>query len=163
MALLALIAGCGGGAATSNSPVVSFPRRSGSLVYTVATNKAVYARGEPVMITFTVRNVGDKQVEVLRGACEFFNTAVSRGGLIVWSKLPHGCADPADDIVLGVGETKTYSYDWIQTDEQGAPVAAGEYTLTSWYEPFSVTDPTLAPGNQETNEAALPIQITVAQ
>jgi hypothetical protein len=162
LVLVSLLAGCGGGAGTAATVHSSFPRRSGSLVYTVATTKARYAHGEPVPITFSVKNVGALRFDGVLGPCDWFDTQVLRAGQAVWQRsIGQGCAAVALLVSIPSGETKSYTYAWLQIDQQGNPVPSGRYTLASWYQVTSDAGPNLVPGEQQANEFALPLDIMV--
>ena len=159
IALLAVtLTGCGGGSGTTAVTA----RRFGSLEYTLTTTKTTFAHGEQVPLTFTVRNVGSQTINVILGACEPFDTKVTSGSAVVWQdSLTHGCGTEVTFIAIAPGETKTYTYTWPQADQQGNQIPAGSYTLTSWYQAYSVTDATLSSGNQEVNEWAYPLHIVL--
>jgi len=141
-----------------NGPVVSTPRQFGSLEFTLSATKAVYARGEQVPLTFTVKNVGTQTITATIGACDFFGTKVTQAGNLVWQKSG-GCGASTVQVTIMPGETKTYSYAWDQKDLQGNSVGSGRYTIKSWFNGFN--EPTLPAGNQETNEFANPIDIII--
>ena len=157
-----LLAGCGEGDGTLsaiNSNNQS-PRQVGSLEFTLMTTKATFTRGESVPLTFSVKNIGSQTEDARLGACDWFETKVSSGSQAVWQEShTHGCGSVVQPVSIAPGETKTYTYDWPQTDENRVQVPAGHYTLTSWYQPANTTD--LPIENRETNGAANPIQINV--
>jgi hypothetical protein len=160
--LSALVSGCGGGSNTIAASNGSAPRRSGSLEYTLTTTKMTFARGEQVPLTFTVRNVSMQTVNVELGACDWFDTKVVNGSQVLWQQsFTHICGSTIQPLSIAPNETKTFSYSWPQTDQQGRQVPSGRYSLASWFQAINATDPALSPGNQEANEYAYPIQISV--
>ena len=160
--LSALLSGCGGGNSTIAASNGSAPRQSGSLEYALTTTKMTFAKGEQVSLTFTVRNVSMQTVNVELGTCDWFDTKVVNGSQVLWEKrLTHGCGASVNPLSIAPGEIKTFNYSWPQTDQQGNPAPAGQYAIKSWFQPYNSTDPNLSPGNQEANEYAYPIQISV--
>ena len=158
----ALLAGCGGGSSTIAANNGSAARRSGSLEYALTTTKMTFARGEPVPLKFNVKNFGPKTVNVELGPCDWFDTKLTSGSNVVWQKsVGSGCIAIVKPLSIAPGETKTFSYDWPQTDQQSNQVVAGSYTVKAWFQAANATDPTLSIGNQEANEYANSIQITV--
>jgi hypothetical protein len=157
-------AGCSGGndSVAVAVPVNSMPRTVGALEFTVSTTRATFARGEQVPLTFSVRNIGTSTVHAILGACDYFDVRVSRGNQVIWQlSRTHGCGGLILEVAIAPGETKTYTSEWPQTDQDDNPVPAGQYTITTWYQPYDPGSTDLPPGNQEVNESANPIQISV--
>jgi hypothetical protein len=158
MLVSALLSGCGGG----NGATVPGNRRYQSLVLALTTPKTTYARGEPLPLTFEVRNVGLQAQTFTIGGCDFFDTRVTQGSRAVWQRsLSGGCGGSVATVEILPGDTKSYSYTWEQVDQQDVPVPPGHYTVKSWFQGLRAGDANFAPGNQEANEYAEARTITV--
>jgi hypothetical protein len=121
------LAGCGGS-------VWHVSSQFGLLDFAAASDKAVFAHGEPVGFTFTVTNTGSKAVTV--SGTGFFSSAdpvpvaarVEKNGQApIWVVTNNGVGT---SVVIGPGESKTGRAFWDQTDSNGAQVQPGDYTVT---------------------------------
>ncbi len=164
VALTAGLAGCGSGGGTNNAYTnptpsasttitnadgsISTTRSVGNLVFTLTAPKRVYALRETVPLTFTVQNTGatDASSEYYYGGpARFANGTVqtSSGRIATYLPLIYGQTANITQgtLVYAAGETKTFSLDWYQNDnegeynqgETGPPrAAAGTYKIRAY-------------------------------
>lgn len=131
--LLASLSGCGGGGTTTTYPILSAPKRFGTLEFTVGTTKATFASQETIQVTFTVKNTGAEAVTLASSIAYVYQIQVRHGDDSVWSVPPDKFAtpSPATTLTLAPGETKTFTASWNQFLVQDGPVPGGMYMVAA--------------------------------
>lgn len=146
----------------ANGPVVSNPRQFGSLEFTLSATKAVYARGEQVPLTFTVKNVGMQTVNVTI-ATPAFDATITQNNQLVWqyttSPLAGGGTGVIRTISIDPGVAETLDFTWDQKDQQGNSVMSGRYVVKAWFYPRSIDNTSVSQIQVESDLASNPIQI----
>jgi hypothetical protein len=102
----------------------------GDVLYTLSTDKAVYAIDDPVDLTFTVTNNGKEDVKFSYGSNEQYDFIVKLGDTEVarWS-LGQTFVPSNLDLVLAPGKAFTFTTRWLQKDQDSQFVAAGSYDI----------------------------------
>jgi len=102
----------------------------GDVLYTLSTDKAVYAIDDPVDLTFTVTNNGKEDVKFSYGTNEQYDFIVKLGDTEVarWS-LGQTFVPSNLDLVLAPGKAFTFTTRWLQKDQDSQFVAAGSYDI----------------------------------
>ncbi len=106
---------------------------SAKIAGTVTTGRARYRPGQPIAVTFTIRNTSKQSAHYDYPTTQQFDVAVTDAhGVAVWdwargrAFAPHITA-----LSLKPGERKTYAALWDGRDAQGRPVAPGVYTVSA--------------------------------
>lgn len=148
-----LLSGCGGGGSS----------RFSMLQFGLSSTKAVYARGEAVPLTFTVKNTGTNPVAFVFGSGSTHTFKVEQSGQLVFQPFFGGGA-VITQISLAAGETKALSDSltrWTQVDMQGNQVADGQYTIRAYLVECGVDGATVTAEEAERDLAAEPALITI--
>jgi hypothetical protein len=99
---------------------------------TVSTNKSSYgAFDSSAVLTLTVTNTASYPVTVQFGSAQFHDFSVSNSaGTPVWTWSNGKTFDPTPhELVLGPGESTQFTSTWPLTNNSGARVPAGNYTV----------------------------------
>ena len=103
----------------------------GNYRYILTTNKARYAQGETVYITFRKRNISDNTQVLRYPSDELFDFYISdRNGIEVY-RLSRNVVDSGipHEIVLTPGQAETTDFQWNQVTNTGQWVAPQQLTL----------------------------------
>jgi len=112
--------------------VRSIPRQFGDLEFTLSAPKTMYARGENVPLTLSVKNVGTQTITAHFGSPVAQVLQVKQGSQVIW-EFPQGTAAVGMTLTFAPGETRTFAQDWDQRYSQGGPTAApGPYQVEAW-------------------------------
>lgn len=100
-----------------------------SLRLTLSSDRAVYAPGQPVVLTLTLVNLGAGPVSMTTPTSQLYEFAVLQDGRKVW-RWSRGKVFPTEitEVLLGPGQTGKYTVSWDRRDQDGRPVAPGAYT-----------------------------------
>ena len=134
-AALALLVGCDGTSDLIEQPQgqpQSVVSEADGVRLTLQTDKLEYELGEPVAMTFEVKNTSDaRRTFEFSDACQY-DFLVHQGGGLVWS-VGHDrmCAQALTSLDLGPGETWTRSDAWDQRSNKDEPVGPGTYDVTA--------------------------------
>jgi hypothetical protein len=164
--LLLILAGCGGGSAQDTSRLVTTTGHHRSLEFT-ATTRSSYHRGDPVTITFTVKNVGDQPVPYSFGGCaEYAATVKQDAQLVAGVKVPFGCGGNVKSGSFEPGELHTFTLEWDQLRQDGAgqTVPTGQYAVQPELDVYNLgSEQFLGPNGVEYPEplGAAPITIQI--
>jgi hypothetical protein len=112
-------------------------------MFTMTLQKAVYATGEPVNITFTVTNISNQNMTIVRWAYEFDFVVYDRSnsGIYQWSRFKAFIEmlwwvflDPGDSFESVLVWPQT----WNQTDRnnEGIPVSSGIYSIVGLWNDY---------------------------
>jgi hypothetical protein len=119
-----VLLGCGSGGLTPG------PRQVGDFEMNLVLDKPVYAPGEPVAATFTVKNLYTQTLDFDIGPCYDFVSEIEHVGPFDPSGGPPvGCAGVTHKFILQPGEPRSYSVIWDQKDPQRNQVSAGTYRM----------------------------------
>lgn len=158
-----VLAGCGGshdngGGSPELSPTVAATGRYQTLLFTLSSPTAL-VRGQDVPCTFSVKNTGNQPIQA--GVSAVGNDAsVSDGNSVVWQLTKTEIiAGGSIATSLAPGETRTYNFNWNQTDSQNAPLPSGQYTIKAWWL-ASVVDGIVI-DNPERQLSTSAIQVTI--
>ncbi|MBM7866801.1 LysM peptidoglycan-binding domain-containing protein [Heliobacterium gestii] len=103
--------------------------------YTLYTNKAVYRRGEPILITFIKTNVGAQPITLNYPSSQRYDLNVELGlsGIEVWRWSRGRSFNPvAETIVLRPTEYQAFQETWNQSSNTGQEIRyPGRYILTA--------------------------------
>ncbi|MCL6561089.1 MAG: peptidoglycan-binding protein [Firmicutes bacterium] len=102
------------------------------LRYTLTTDKAVYRRGEPVVITLTKTNVTGESITLRYRTGQRFDFLARRGedGQVVW-RWSRGrvFTQVTGRVTLAPGESQVFEAIWDQRNNRGRQVAPGMFTI----------------------------------
>ncbi len=176
-----LLTGCGGGGTStpaSNSPLTSVPRTAGSLQLTLNTTKSIFARGETIPLTFSVKNTDVQKVTVSLKS-QYFVVDVTQKSQSILS-FPSTNSDTFIEYTVEAGASTIKSVSWDQTVSSSQLVATGQsptsrqvpvgqYVITAYLPIVSQNSTNLVmnvpPANWQsfwqTNYASNPITITI--
>jgi hypothetical protein len=102
----------------------------GDVLYTLSTDKAVYAIDDPVDLTFTVTNNGKEDAKFSYGSNEQYDFIIKLGDTEVARWSLGQTFVPSDlDLVLAPGKAFTFTTRWLQKDQDSQFVAAGSYDI----------------------------------
>jgi hypothetical protein len=123
----------------------------GPLQLTLRSDRQDYARGEPAILTLTVRNRGSAPVTVTAPSSQLYDFALSRDGTEVW-RWSEGKAFlmMISEWTLPPGGAREFSVRWDQRDREGRPVAPGPYVVEA-----------RLIGGEQVSLAPAPISITI--
>ncbi|MCL6634459.1 MAG: LysM peptidoglycan-binding domain-containing protein [Peptococcaceae bacterium] len=114
----------GGGAAAGNQA----SRRVGGLLYTLLTDKAVYRRGEEVVITLTKTNVSRGNITLRYRNAQRYDFVARRGQdsreVWRWSR-GRSFAQAAGEETLRPGDSQVFQVVWDQRNNRGRQVEPG--------------------------------------
>ena len=102
----------------------------GEVVYTLSTDKAVYAIDDPVDLTFTITNAGKEDVKFSYPTNQQYDFIIKRGDSEIarWS-LGQTFVQGNLDLVLASGKQFTFNTRWLQKDQDSQFVPAGGYDI----------------------------------
>jgi intracellular proteinase inhibitor BsuPI/S-layer family protein len=118
------------------------------LVYTLSTDKAVYAIDDPVDLTFTITNVGKEDTKLEFSTTQQYDFIIKQGtGEIArWSLGQTFVQSPPTQpltLFLAPGKAFVYTTRWLQKDQDNQLVPPGTYEIvavsTAKGNPVSVT------------------------
>ena len=139
-ATLVLLAGCDGASDMIEQPSgepQSVVSESEGIRLTLQSDKPEYELGEPVTLTFEVKNISDvSRTFEFSSACQN-DSLVHQGDELVWS-LGHdlACAQVLTSIMLEPGETWASTDIWDQRSNKGDPVSPGAFDATARLTPI---------------------------
>ena len=147
----------GGNTSAKSNGLVTSTGQYQSLQITLTT-RGVSRSGETVPITFKVENIGTGSVFVTFGEPEA-DAQVKQGDALIW-QWSFGKQFPSilNALPIAPGQSKTYSLDWNQKDNEGSQVSPGSYTVNAWFNADSVDGVKVTP---QTDLAAQPITIVI--
>jgi len=104
--------------------------KKGDLLYTLATDKAVYGIEDPVDLTMTVTNTGKDDAKFVFPTTQQFDFVIKRGGAEIakWS-LGQTFVQGGLDLILATGKSFVYNTRWLQKDQDNHVVPAGPYEI----------------------------------
>jgi hypothetical protein len=120
----------GGVLATS---LLNPPPRTGGpefLALAVETDRATYARGEPIRITTSITNTGSETVTLtIADSCGPLLAYVKNatGAFVFSSHAEASCSQAIVSVPIAPGETLTATFTWDQLDLEGREVSPGTY------------------------------------
>jgi hypothetical protein len=149
--LSSFLVSCGGGSSSvSENPNT---RRFGPFEFELTTTNTTFTRGESVPVTFAVRNVSSKTVNVVVPGCIILHK-ITLGSQDITPGI--NCAGDIQSYSFAPNETKTY------TDDYEHEVQAGQNTIKVWYHADNIDGTIMTDAQTEQNLYANPIQVTVA-
>ena len=97
----------------------------------MSTPQAEYPAGAPIELMLRIRNRGSETVRLLMRTGQLFDFIVQRNGEVVW-RWSEGRAftQAVTQLVLLPDETRAFTVRWDGTDNTGARVPPGSYTVT---------------------------------
>jgi hypothetical protein len=143
-ATLVLLAACDGPSDMIDQPGTKAPSvvsESEGIRLTLQTDKSEYDPGEPVLLTFEVKNTTNvRQSFSFSEACQN-DFRIREGDVLVWNfNHDQMCAQVVTSLELEPGETWTRSEVWDQRTNKGEPAGSGAYdakaTLTQTGKPL---------------------------
>ena len=150
---------CGdsGNDGTKSSGLVTSTGQYGSLQVTLTT-LPVNRLGDTVPITFSIKNIGGRSVFIEYGLLEA-DAQVKQGDTIIW-QWSFGKVYPAISFGGSMlpGDSRTFSLDWNQKDNEGNQVPGGSYVITSWFDAAGVDGVKVTP---QTDLATQPLTIVL--
>ncbi len=104
--------------------------KKGEVLYSLATDKAVYGTEDPVDLTMTVTNTGKEDIKFLYPTTQQYDFVIRRGEAQVakWS-LGQTFVQGALDLILAPGKSFVYNTRWLQKDQDNHFVPAGPYEI----------------------------------
>jgi len=104
--------------------------RKGDLLYTLATDKAVYGIEDPVDLTLTVTNTGKEDLKFLFPTTQQYDFIVKRGETEIakWS-LGQTFIQGGLDLILAPGKSFTFNTRWLQKDQDNHFVPPASYDI----------------------------------
>jgi hypothetical protein len=110
--------------------------KQGSIVYQLATDKAVYGTEDPVDLTLTVTNTGAEDAKFLFPTTQQYDFIVRRGEALVakWS-LGQTFVQGGLDLILAAGKSFTFNTRWLQKDQDNHFVGPGPYEIVGMFTP----------------------------
>jgi hypothetical protein len=104
--------------------------KQGEIVYTLATDKAVYGIEDPVDLTFTVTNTGKDDAKFAFETTQQYDFIVRRGDTQIakWS-LGQTFVQGGLDLILAAGKSFTFNTRWLQKDQDNHFVGPGPYEI----------------------------------
>ena len=164
LAVLGLLPlGCGNGDGFVDGPVVSVTRRFEDIEFTLSLPKSRYVLGEEIPMSFTVKNVGIKTIDIVQSGPPYQFQALL-GSQIVWlsSRASIGGFTTTS---IAPNTSKVFNTIWSQrtpTDIIGNPsVSAGNYTLSVWLTLLSLEGREFSPEQEKNDLSATPIEISI--
>jgi len=96
----------------------------------LTTDRAVYARGEPVELTLAVTNPGPDPVTLTAPSSQLYDFAVLRDGTEVWRwSAGRMFLTVLTDLTVPPGGTRAFTETWDQRDRDGRPVGPCGYVV----------------------------------
>ncbi len=108
--------------------VLPDPNNCPNLEYTIETDKAIYQLGEQVHIVQEYSNLSDDAVTFIFYQSPGFDMWVLKGADVIWHQVKGWQNDIAHP-TLSAGESFRSEYSWGMVDDNGNPVAPGEYEV----------------------------------
>jgi hypothetical protein len=138
LTLLPTLFGCGGGSNNlqTNGPIISAPRRSHGLEFTVSSDKSVWTFSDHVTFKLTMKNITTQPITFSEIDCPFEDALIQQGNQTVW-KYSHDIGCVANNMApviatINPGESKIVPIDWNQKDNNNRDASPGQYTVTAW-------------------------------
>jgi len=130
------LSGCGSGSRNTTAQELQLPTgRLGDIMqFTSTTDKSVYAPGETVTVTFTMKNIWKQDIEIHHAPLEAdIRVRRASDGAILWlwsfDKAVHSNPNP---FTLPPGGWYPSIFTWDQKDQQGNAVPIGDYVIEAW-------------------------------
>jgi hypothetical protein len=110
--------------------------KQGEILYTLATDKAVYGVEDPVDLTFTVTNTGKEDAKFAFATTQQYDFIVKRGDTQIakWS-LGQTFVQGGLDLILAGGKSFTFNTRWLQKDQDNHFVGPGPYEIIGLFTP----------------------------
>ncbi len=104
--------------------------KKGDVLYSLATDKAVYGTEDPVDLTMTVTNTGKDDLKFVFPTTQQYDFIVKRGEsqIAKWS-LGQTFVQGGLDLILASGKSFVYNTRWLQKDQDNQFVAPGPYEI----------------------------------
>jgi hypothetical protein len=104
--------------------------KKGDVLYTLATDKAVYGIEDPVDLTLTVTNTGKGDVKFMYPTTQQYDFIIKHGDAEIakWS-LGNTFVQGGLDLILAPGKSFVYNTRWLQKDQDNHLVPAGPYEI----------------------------------
>jgi len=104
--------------------------KNGDLVFTLATDKAVYGTDDPVDLTLTITNTGKEDAKFTFGNMQEYDFIVMQGTVMLarWG-LGQTFIQAPHDLLLAPTKSLTYNTRWLQKDQDSQVVPAGAYEI----------------------------------
>lgn len=148
------VAGCGGG-----SGPAAGTRGFGPFELALSSPKTIYALGEQVPFSFTVKNVTSKTVTAVGGGCDVLLRIITQDGQDV-THAP-ACAAAGFTVQLGPGETKEFLPLWDQKLDAGGFAPSGKDTIRAWINLKVIDGQDIPDAEIERDLSSNPLIITV--
>jgi len=99
----------------------------------LTTDRATYAAGQPVLLTFKVANTTKKPItyDFASGQQASFSITDAKGNPVWDSTASRALFRGITHLTLAPGESKTYQAVWNERENLGRPVPPGVYTVTA--------------------------------
>jgi hypothetical protein len=104
--------------------------KKGDVLYTLATDKAVYGIEDPVDLTLTVTNTGKGDVKFMYPTTQQYDFIIKHGEAEIakWS-LGNTFVQGGLDLILAPGKSFVYNTRWLQKDQDNHLVPVGPYEI----------------------------------
>ncbi len=108
--------------------------KQGEIVYSLATDKAVYGTEDPVDLTLTVTNTGKEDAKFAFATTQQYDFVVRRGDTQIakWS-LGQTFVQGGLDLILAAGKSFTFNTRWLQKDQDNHFVGPGPYEIIGMF------------------------------
>ena len=105
-------------------------KTQGEIVYSLATDKAVYGLEDPVDLTLTITNTGKQDAKFAFPTTQQYDFIVRRGDVQIakWS-LGQTFVAGGLDLILAAGKSFTFNTRWLQKDQDNQFVGPGQYDI----------------------------------
>ncbi|MFY0530002.1 BsuPI-related putative proteinase inhibitor [Archangium gephyra] len=114
--------------------LVAFPAAADPLTVTVFTDKATYERGEQALITMQVKNTSLLPVTTSYSTSQKYDfTARDANGTAVWTWSHGKTFGSSTSKTFAAGETLVIQETWTFTDNAGAGVFDGTFSITGTF------------------------------
>jgi hypothetical protein len=163
--ILILLAGCGGGETSPANGLVRSPSRQfGNLEFSLSAPKTIYARGENVPLTFTVKNIGTQTITADFGSPFPYTMQITQGKQVVREYPPGTTPMVGLRLTFAPGETKTFTKAWDQHYAlQSLEASPGPYQVNAWLRADQIDSTSFPQEQAKVQLSANPINITLGQ
>jgi hypothetical protein len=105
--------------------------KRGSLVYTLATDKTVYAPGDMILITFTIQNATNQDVQFEHANSQLYDFIIrsSEGQEVAKWSLGRAFIPVQQPVTLAAERKFEWKTQWKQIDQSDDPVDPGRYEI----------------------------------
>lgn len=137
---------------------------AGDLLQGIKADHFAYKLGEPVRLTYAVRNRGSKPITLSFSSAKQHDIWITRGDTEVF-RFSKGrmYATMLTTLVLQPGQTKSFDFTWNQKDNNGQDIGPGTYTVHAQLTPTRNQPPPVRTSIQIGSTGAAQVPVTVRE